>query len=136
VVASLASLGNAGQRPQTSRTDPRPAADEWKRKIKFALASAEAYDDSRAPGWCQHLHYDSLMADPVATVRQLYRSFGDEVTDLHARRMVAFLRDRPKGAFGEHRYDPADFGWTYPGLAEEFAEYSTRYHVAPETVGG
>ena len=32
VVTSLASLANAGQRPLTRRTDPRPTADEWKRK--------------------------------------------------------------------------------------------------------
>jgi hypothetical protein len=133
VVTSLASLANAGQRPQTSRTDPRPSADEWKRKIKFALSAAVAYDQAAEPGWCQHFHYDALMDDPVGTVQELYRSFGEEVSDLHARRMLAFLRDRPKGAFGEHRYDPADFGWTYPDLAREFHDYSERYHVTPET---
>ena len=29
---------------------------------------------------------------------------------------------RPKDAFGRHVYDPADYGWTYPGLAEEFED--------------
>ena len=42
VVTSLASLANAGQRPLTSRADPRPAAEEWKRKCAFALGSAVA----------------------------------------------------------------------------------------------
>ena len=37
VITSLASLANAGQRPLTSRTDPRPTAEEWKRKCAFAL---------------------------------------------------------------------------------------------------
>ena len=46
--------------------------------------------------------------------------------------MEAFLEERPKDAFGRHRYDPADFGWTYAGLAEEFADYTARYRVAPE----
>ena len=32
VVTSLASLANAGQRVLTSRKDPRPTAEEWKRK--------------------------------------------------------------------------------------------------------
>lgn len=135
VIASLASLANAGQRPQTSRKDPRPTAQEWKRKCAFALRSAVDFDEKADDGWCQHVHYDALMADPVGTVSRLYRQFGDEVSDLHARRMRAFLQDRPKDAFGRHRYDPADFGWTYPGLSEEFHDYTERYHVRSETPG-
>ena len=49
---------------------------------------------------------------------------------LHARRMETYLQDRPQDAFGRHRYDPADFGWTYAGLAEEFADYTERYQIA------
>ncbi len=132
VVTSLASLANAGQRPLTARSDPRPAAEEWKRKCAFALGSAVAHDEAAGSGWCQHLHYDELVADPVAAVRGLYGHYGDTVSDLHARRMEAYLEQRPQDAFGRHRYDPADFGWTYAGLAEEFADYTSRYHVAPE----
>ena len=76
------------------------------------------------------LHYDSLVADPVVAVRRLYAAFGEEVGSLHARRMEAFLEDRPQDAFGRHRYDPADFGWTYPELGEEFKDYTQRYGIA------
>jgi hypothetical protein len=65
-------------------------------------------------------------------VRDLYRRFGAEVSGLHARRMGAFLAHRPKDAFGRHDYDPADFGWTYPGLAEEFGDYIRRYGIRAE----
>jgi hypothetical protein len=133
VITSLASLANAGQRPLTWRSDPRPTANEWKRKCAFALESAIAFDEKSQDDWCQHLHYDALMADPIDTVRQLYRSFGNEVSNLHARRMEVFLQHRPKDAFGKHHYDPADFGWTYPGLAEEFSDYTARYHIRSET---
>jgi hypothetical protein len=133
VITSLASLANAGQRSYTWRSDPRPTANEWKRKCAFALESAVAFDEKSEDGWCQHLHYDALMADPVGTVRALYRSFGSEVSDLHARRMEVFLQHRPKDAFGKHHYDPADFDWTYQGLAEEFSDYTARYHVRSET---
>jgi hypothetical protein len=129
VVTSLASLANAGQRLLTRRHDPRPTAEEWKRKCGFALNSAMAFDDRTADGWCQHLHYDDLMADPVEAVRGLYRHWGEEVGSLHARRMRAFLAQRPQDRFGHHRYDPADFGWTYAGLATEFRGYIDRYHV-------
>jgi hypothetical protein len=132
VITSLASLANAGQLPQTSRRDPVPAAREWRRKCRFALRSAMRQDDVAAPGWCAHVHYDTLMADPVGTVRDLYASFGDEVTEEHASRMRALLAGRPQDAFGRHRYDPADFGWSYAEINEEFADYTSRYRVQPE----
>jgi hypothetical protein len=136
VVTSLASLANAGQRPLTGRSDPRPTAEEWKRKCAFALSSAVAFDDKAAEGWCRHVHYDALMADPLQTVRDLYGHFAGEVSDLHARRMEVFLKDRPKDAFGRHLYDPADFGWTYAGLAEEFLDYTQRYDIRSESHAG
>jgi len=136
VITSLASLANAGQRPQTWRRDPRPTAEEWKRKCAFAIRSAVAYDDDNGNGWCQHLHYDELMADPVGTVQSLYQRFGDEISDLHARRMLSFLENRPKDALGRHLYDPADFGWTYARINEEFSDYIRRYQVRPERPGG
>ena len=92
VVTSLASLANAGQRVLTSRTDPRRAAEEWKRKCGFALRSAMAFDQKAEEGWCQHLHYDALVADPIGAVDMLYASFGEEVGPLHARRMRAYSR--------------------------------------------
>jgi hypothetical protein len=130
VVTSLASLANAGQRPLTSRSDPRPTADEWKRKCAFAIASAIEFDERADAGWCQHVHYDELLVDPVEAVRGLYRSVGEEVSELHARRMQAFLDQRPQDAHGRHAYDPADFGWTYAGLADEFAPYTARYGIS------
>ena len=63
-------------------------------------------------------------------MRRLYGEFGQEVGSLHAQRMETYLRDRPQDAFGRHRYDPADFGWTYPGLAAEFGDYTARYGIA------
>jgi hypothetical protein len=132
VVTSLASLANAAQRPLTKRTDPRPTAEEWKRKCVFALGSAVAYDQKSDTGWCRHLHYDALMADPVGAVGDLYHSFGEDVSDLHARRMHAFLDNRPKDGFGRHVYDPGDFGWTYAALAEEFQSYTERYDIRTE----
>ena len=129
VVTSLASLANAGQRVLTSRKDPRPTAEEWKRKCAFALRSAMAFDEKTGDGWCQHLSYESLIADPVGAVRKLYEGFDEEVGSLHARRMQAHLENRPQDAFGRHRYDPGDFGWSYAGLADEFGDYTERYHI-------
>lgn len=129
VLTSLASLVNGIQRPLTSRSDPRPAAEEWKHKIHHALSTATAFDESAPSGWCEHLRYDALVDDPIGAVRALYAAHGEEIGELHDRRMRTWLEQRPQDAFGRHRYDPADFGWSYDGLAEDFADYRTRFDV-------
>ncbi|MBL7487215.1 sulfotransferase [Frankia sp. AgB1.9] len=133
VVTSLASLNNAAQRPLTSRTDPRPTAEEWKGKARRAISAAMAFDTDNPPGWCVHVRYDQLMADPVGAVASLYERSGLTVHELHARRMRAWLAQVPQDAHGRHRYTPTDFGWTYPQLTTEFADYTTRYAVPTET---
>jgi hypothetical protein len=52
VITSLASLANAGQRPFTSRTDPRPTANEWKRKCAFGVwrSSSNTVRKTRSAG--------------------------------------------------------------------------------------
>ena len=118
VVTSLASLANAAQRPLTSRSEPRPTAEEWKRKCRFALDSAVAFDERSDDGWCQHLHYDGLMADPVDTVRQLYaplRRRGQRpARPAHARRSSSTGRRTPSAATATTR--PTSGGPT-PGWA-------------------
>jgi len=133
VITALASLANAEQLPQTKRRDPRPTANEWRRKCNFALRSAMNYDGKSPSGWCRHVHYDALTADPIAVVRGLYQSFGDVVTQEHARRATALIAERSKRSFGRHRYDPADFGWTYAEIREAYGDYISRYDVRPET---
>ena len=129
--------GQPGQRrptPAHPPADPRPTAEEWKRKcrvrhrlghrVRRAGRTRDGADTSTTT---------SSLADPVEAVRGLYRSFGEDVSELHARRMQAFLEQRPQDAFGRHVYDPADFGWTYAGLADEFAPYTARYGISVAT---
>ena len=132
VIASLASLNTALQRTFTRRRDPRPTAEEWRAKAALAVARGMAFDDAAPSGWCRHLAYRELLADPVGTVERLYASFGEAVVPLHRRRMQAWMRERHQTAFGRHRYDPADFGWSYAELAEQFGAYRERYAIPRE----
>jgi len=131
VVTSLASLVNALQRLFTTSRDARRVAEEWKRKARHAVECGLAYDAKAGAGWCCHVPYAELVADPVASVRRIYRHFGEDLGLLHARRMQAWLRERPQESFGRHVYDPADFGWSWDGLAEEFRAYREHFDVRP-----
>ena len=132
VVTSLASLVNALQAIFSERPDPARVAEEWRGKARLAIERGLAFDAAHPPGWCAHLHYDELVADAVGAVRRLYAAFGEELGELHRRRMEAWLRDRPRERFGRHVYHPADFGWSYDELAESFRDYREHFDVARE----
>lgn len=129
VVTSLASLVNTLQRMFTTRDDPRPAAEEWKNKLKSALNTGMSFDAKARDEWCFHMHYKDLVANPIETVRRIHQHFGEETAPLHERRIRAWMNRTSPSAVGRHAYDPADFGWSYATLAEEFADYSGRYGV-------
>ena len=130
VATSLASLVNTLQRMFTHRDDPRPAAEEWKGKVRHALETGMQFDTTARDGWCFHVHYSELMADPVEVVRRIHVHFGEELSRLHERRMQTWMGERHQTALGRHAYDPRDFGWSFPALAEEFSSYTERYGIA------
>ena len=132
VVTSLASLVNTLQRVFTDRRDPRPTAEEWKRKAHRAIEGGMAFDDDAPRGWCVHVQYDDLVADPVGEVKRINAFFDQDVSPLHERRMTAWMRERPQTAGGRHVYAPEDFDWSYPELADEFAAYRNRYDIPHE----
>lgn len=134
VTTSLASLVNTLQGVTSERPDPTAVAGEWLHKAEHAIASGMAFDRGRAPGWCHHIRYVDLVADPIGTVKKIHARFGDEVSPLHEARMRAWLRDDAAGGHGRHAYDPADFGWSEDALAERFADYTRRYDVPREGV--
>ncbi len=133
VVPSVASLNTAMQRPLARRSDPLAVGADWDRKLHLAVTRGLEFDRTQGGrSWCCHLHYADLMADPIGAVRKLYAHFGEEVGPLHARRMEAWMRDRPQDVHGRHVYDPADFGLTADGIAERYAAYVERFAVPPE----
>jgi hypothetical protein len=72
------------------------------------------------------------MEDALGVLRGIYAHFGDEPSRLHERRVERWLVERHQSVHGRHGYDPADFGWTFDGLAEEFSAYRERFGVARE----
>ena len=133
VIPSVASLNTAIQRANSDQTDPAAVGREWDHKLSLAVSRGMAFDAAQDDrGWCHHLLYETLMADPVAAVEGIYASFGCEVSPLHRRRMQAWMRERPQDAHGRHRYDPADFDLSLEGLRDRYRAYEERYGIPRE----
>ncbi len=136
VTTSVASLNSTLQGIFSRSTDPRAVGADWMEKLRDGIARGMAYDDrARARGeadWCVHIHYNELMRDPVAAVRKIYAHFDEEPNPLHARRIAAWMREKPQDEFGRHGYEPEDFGWSYEGLAETWKDYTERFDIKRE----
>jgi hypothetical protein len=82
------------------------------------------------------VQYADLVADPAGTVERIYSATADELGDElgdGARAAIASYAERnPKGHFGAHRYDLAEYGLVEGELRERFASYVNRYDVPEE----
>ena len=78
------------------------------------------------------VHFDRLMRDPVETLRAAYDRMGRELRPEHAERIRSYLRDKPKGKFGTHRYTPEEWGFTAEALRADLAPYIEHFGVALE----
>lgn len=81
------------------------------------------------------VHFTELLAEPVGTLRRAYATMGRELDDAHAERIAAYLREKPRGKFGVHRYAPEDWGYTASALRERLAPYTGHFGIALEAQG-
>ena len=78
------------------------------------------------------VHFQSLMRDPVETLRAAYGAMERPFTEEHAERIRAYLADKPQGKFGVHRYTPEEWGFETDALRERLAPYIDHFGVALE----
>jgi len=78
------------------------------------------------------VHFQSLIRDPVGTLRAAYAGMGRELTPEHAERIRRYLAEKPQGKFGTHRYSPEEWGFDAAELRERFRPYTDHYGVALE----
>jgi hypothetical protein len=75
------------------------------------------------------VRYDTLLTDPVGSVRAIYTHFGDELSEGAATAMGVYAAANRQGTHGTHRYDPADYGLDRAAVDARFAEYRDRFDV-------
>jgi len=96
-----------------------------------ALGRAMAARD-HAPGRVCDVQYADLVADPIGTVRRIYRHFGDEVPAEMEPAMRQWLAQNPRNKHGVHRYDLEQFGLERAQIDGLFGPYCRRFGIAPE----
>jgi len=78
------------------------------------------------------VHFQSLLRDPVETIRGAYRGMGRDFTNEHAERIRAYLAEKPRGKFGVHKYTPEEWGFTRDELRASLAPYISTFAIELE----
>jgi hypothetical protein len=116
-----------------SDADHRPYIGEhWPAMLEESIRRIDAFRAAHPERTIVDVQYADLVGDPVATVAAIYRGCGDELDDVGAAAIGAYVDAHPKGQFGAHRYDVTEYGLDPDELAERFAGYVERYAVPRE----
>jgi len=76
------------------------------------------------PGVIYDVNYDSLVADPLGTVRGIYTHFDLPWTEVYASELQEFILRHPKNKHGKHHYSTSDFGLTEGEIVEKLQFYN------------
>ena len=73
------------------------------------------------------VHFQQLVADPIAIVKQIYNAFDIELSKEALRRMQDYLAKKDTYAYGRHLYSAEQFGLDPQEIREKFSAYVERY---------
>jgi len=134
IIASIASLV-AMLRSMASDTASIPECGaEWAEYILGGLdRSVDAREDGTVtPERVVDVQFRAFMADPFATIRELYERLGLELSDDTEQRMRAFLAGHPRDKHGTHHYTFVDTGLDAGELRERARRYQEFFDVPSE----
>ncbi|MBS0577913.1 MAG: sulfotransferase [Proteobacteria bacterium] len=111
----------------------RYIAEHWTEMLERSVAAVEAFRAANPRVQIVDVQYADLVRDPIATMRRVYAAFDEELQGPALAAMTAHVQSHPKGRFGQHRYDLAEFGLDGPAIAERFRHYVERYDIPLES---
>jgi hypothetical protein len=107
-------------------------AEHWPALLELSIERIDAFRDANPQHPIVDVQYADLVRDPVHTVAKIYEATGSTLSEVAAQGMADHVAANPKGKFGTHRYDLAEFGLDAGEVAERFQGYVERYDVVLE----
>ncbi len=112
--------------------DPARFGAEWVALEEMGLYRGLSVRDRVGNDRFLDVHYNDLIANPVAEVTRIYEHFGIPVDDEAVRRVRDFQDDNPQGKHGAHQYTPEQFGLDADRIRHRFAAYTERFGIEPD----
>jgi hypothetical protein len=105
-------------------------------RLRIWSKAAERMDEARRAAGDRtfiDVDYRAFVADPVATVAEVYRGLGRPLGAQPLGAMRRWVAERPKDRLGRHTYRAEDFGLNGGAIRERMAGYIERYGTSPAT---
>ena len=130
-VASLTlSLQSAFAEPLDLEEIGREVVQSWSEGLERGMHVRHAHPDGAKRFF--DVRYQQLLADPIGTIRQIYRHFELPLTRDAEARMRHHLRDNPQHKHGRHAYDLKAFGLDADCLDRQFSSYREFFGIEAE----
>lgn len=95
----------------SSSVNPHEVATHWVRKNGFMLSKAmEFYKENNHIASFTDVHYRELLKSPMGIMEKIYSDRGEVISPELLRIFEKANRRNPKGKYGIHEYNQADFG--------------------------
>jgi hypothetical protein len=130
--ASVCSLINTLSGTFTDADHRAYVAEHWTAMLEESVKRIDLFRATRPEHPILDVQYADLVQDPLGTVARIYSSLDIELSDTAHDAIATYADAHPKGKFGTHRYDLAEFGLDAAELSNRFSGYIDRYDVAAE----
>jgi hypothetical protein len=107
-------------------------AQHWPMMLEESVTRSDAFRAAHPEHPIFDVHYADLVQDPVGTVAGIYAASGAALEGDARAAISEYVDSHPKGKFGTHGYDLAEYGLDAGELAERFAAYVDRYNIPAE----
>lgn len=84
------------------------------------------------PGMIFDVFFDTLVSDPVGTLRGIYAHFDLPWSDAYTTALEEYIQSQPKNKHGKHQYAAEDFGLTNAEIDERLGFYSEYFELNPD----
>ena len=128
-LGSSCSLTSVMARPMAHALDETEIGAFWSEHYRAALDRVARVRERVDPARICDVRYPDLMADPVGTVRRVYKHFGMRWRPMVRQRIEEHLERHPKDVHGVHEYTLGEFGLTEGGVRERFGDYHRAYDL-------
>lgn len=88
--------------------------------------------DGSLPAVFGDVRFSDLMAEPADAIAAAYDGIRRVLTDGHRDAIASYLRDKPRGKHGAHRYTAEEWGFDADTLHRDLGEYLAQFEVAIE----
>lgn len=133
VIQSAITMIAYGDRIRRHAIEPEVTAAYWIDRIEHLLRCCVRDHDRIPAGQRLDVMFHEVTADANRVIRDIYARSEIELTDLARQQFAAYLRDNPRGKYGQILYRlKEDFGVDPAQLRERFAFYFDRFPIRAE----